>query len=323
MEVREIDQFLTESHMKKHWNLADMPDQSNKVVVVTGATNGLGYEMGKAFALKNATLIMAVRNPELGEARAAEFRALTKSGGVEVMHVDLGDLDTVRGFAESFKSRYDRLDVLMNNAGIMAVPYGKTKDGFERHIGVNYLGHFALTGLLLDVIKRSPGCRVVNTSSISEKTGNIRRLLADFNQERGYERWTSYGHSKLAMLMFAFELNRRFEQHGVNAAAIGAHPGFARTNLRTRGMTVEPNLLHRYMNVFFEWMSADQAAGALPLLYAATDPEAEAGEYYGVHLLGWRGYPAKNRPTRQAHNRELAQRLWETSEALTGVVYAF
>ena len=153
--------------------------------------------------------------------------------------------------------------------------------------------------------------------------GNIRRLLADFNQERGYERWTSYGHSKLAMLMFAFELNRRFEQHGVNAAAIGAHPGFARTNLRTRGMTVEPNLLHRYMNVFFEWMSADQAAGALPLLYAATDPEAEAGAYYGVHLMGWRGYPAKNRPTRQAHNRELAQRLWETSEALTGVVYAF
>jgi NAD(P)-dependent dehydrogenase (short-subunit alcohol dehydrogenase family) len=309
--------------MKRHWNLADMPDQTGKVVVVTGATNGLGYEMGKAFALKNATLVMAVRNPELGEERAAEFRALTTTGSVAVMHIDLGDLDSVRQFARTFTSQYERLDILANNAGIMAVPYGKTKDGFERHIGVNYLGHFALTGLLLDVIKQSPGCRIVNTSSISEKTGNIRWLLADFNQERRYERWIAYGHSKLAVLMFAFELNRRFEQHGVDAVAIGAHPGFARTNLRTRGMTVEPNLVHRYLNMLFHWMSTDQAAGALPLLYAAADPEAEAGEYYGVHLLGWRGYPAKNRPARQAHNRELAQRLWEVSEELTGVVYRF
>jgi NAD(P)-dependent dehydrogenase (short-subunit alcohol dehydrogenase family) len=309
--------------MKRHWNLADMPDQAGKVVVVTGATNGLGYEMGKAFALRNATLVMAVRNPELGEARAAEFRALTTTGSVEVMHVDLGDLDTVRRFAGAFTGHHDRLDILINNAGIMAVPYGKTKDRFERHIGINYLGHFALTGLLLDAIKRSPGCRVVNTSSISEKMGNIRRLLVDFNQERGYERWIAYGHSKLAMLMFAFELDRRFEQHGVDALGIGAHPGFARTNLRTRGMTAEPNLLHRYLNVLFHWMSTGQEKGVLPLLYAAADPQAEGGEYYGVHLLGWRGYPAKNRPSRQAHDRELAQRLWETSEALTGVTYQF
>jgi NAD(P)-dependent dehydrogenase (short-subunit alcohol dehydrogenase family) len=309
--------------MKRHWNLADMPDQSGKVAVVTGATNGLGYEMGKAFALKNATLVIAVRNPELGEARAAEFRALTTTGSVRVMHLDLGDLDTVRRFAEAFTSQYDRFDILMNNAGIMAVPYGKTKDGFERHIGINYLGHFALTGLLLDTIKQSPGCRVVNVSSTSEKMGNIRRLLVDFNQERRYERWTAYGHSKLAMLMFAFELNRRFEQHGIDALGIGAQPGFARTNLRTRGMTAESNLIHRYLNVLFEWMSTGQEEGALPLLYAAADPEAEAGEYYGVHLMGWRGYPAKNRPSRQAYDRELARRLWEVSEELTGVTYRF
>jgi NAD(P)-dependent dehydrogenase (short-subunit alcohol dehydrogenase family) len=241
-----------------------------------------------------------------------------------VIQLDLADLSTVHTFAQLYQQKYDRLDILMNNAGIMAVPYGKTVDGFELHMGVNYLGHFGLTGLLLDVIKRTPGSRVVNTSSGAERYGNISAWLKDIHQERRYERWTAYGHSKLAQLMFAIELNRRFQQFNVKAAAIGAHPGFARTNLRVSRMSVESNLFHKYLNWFFEQISQSQELGALPLLYAAADPEAEAGAYYGVDgLLEIRGYPKKVRPSRQAHNEAVARQLWEISEKLTGITYEF
>ncbi len=310
--------------MKKKWNLNDMPDQLGKVVIVTGATHGLGYELAKAFAQKNATLVMAVRNSALGQQQAAEFKKLTRQGSIEVIQLDLADLRTVPSFAQRYQQKYDRLDILMNNAGIMAVPYGQTADGFEMHMGVNYLGHFALTGLLLPLIKQTPGCRVVNTSSAAEKYGSVAAWLKNIQLEQGYERWTAYGHSKLAQLMFAIELNRRFQRANLKAIAIGAHPGFAKTNLRVSQMAVESNPFHKYMNWVFEQMSQSQDLGALPLLYAATDPAAEAGAYYGVDgLFEVRGYPKKVSPSRKAYDEAVARQMWEKSEALTGVVYEF
>lgn len=187
--------------MVEHWTLDNMPDQTGKVVIVTGATHGLGYEVAKGFAAKNATLILAVRNRTLGQERVAEFCQINPNGKFEVMSLQLDDLASVHQFAEEFKGKYQRLDVLVNNAGIMAVPFGKTKDGFEMHIGVNYLGHFALTGLLLPIIKQTPGARVIAVASEAEKYGNIESLLADFGYEKRYERWMAYGHSKLAQLM--------------------------------------------------------------------------------------------------------------------------
>lgn len=309
--------------MAEHWTLDNMPDQTGKVVIVTGATHGLGYEVAKGFATKNATLILAVRNRTLGQERVAEFCQINPNGKFEVMSLQLDDLASVHQFAEEFKGKYQRLDVLVNNAGIMAVPFGKTKDGFEMHIGVNYLGHFALTGLLLPIIKQTPGARVIAVASEAEKYGNIESLLADFGYEKRYERWMAYGHSKLAQLMFAYELNRRFQQQGYQAQAMGAHPGFARTNLRLSVMPTERNLFHRYLNAFFELISQRQELGALPLLFAAAAPEAQGGEYYGVSRLQMWGYPAKNHSSRRSHDEQLAKRLWEKSEAVTGVHYEF
>lgn len=309
--------------MAEHWTLDNMSDQTGKVVIATGATHGLGYEVAKGFAAKNATLILAVRNRTLGQERVAEFCQINPNGKFEVMSLQLDDLASVRQFAEEFKGKYQRLDVLVNNAGIMAVPFGKTKDGFEMHIGVNYLGHFALTGLLLPIIKQTPGARVIAVASEAEKYGNIESLLADFDYEKRYERWMAYGHSKLAQLMFAYELNRRFQQHGYQAQAMGAHPGFARTNLRVSVMPTERNLFHRYLNAFFELISQRQELGALPLLFAAAAPEAQGGEYYGVSRFQMWGHPAKNRSSRRSHDEQVAKRLWEKSEAVTGVHYEF
>lgn len=305
------------------WTLENMPDQTGKIVIITGATHGLGYEMAKAFAIKNATLILAVRNTDLGQERVEEFQKLSQNGKFDVMPLDLGSLASVRAFAAAFKAKYPQLHILVNNAGIMAVPFGKTPDGFEMHIGVNYLGHFALTGLLLEVIKKTPGSRIIPVSSGAEQMGNIEALLADFGQEKNYARWTAYGHSKLAQLMFAYELNRRFQKYGYDALAIGGHPGFARTNLRTSVIPTERNLFHRYLNTFFEVISQSQELGALPLLYAATAPEAKGGEYYGTSRFQMWGYPAKNNSSRQSHDAALAQKLWAKSEELTGVRYQF
>lgn len=309
--------------MPTHWTLEAMPDQTGKIVIVTGATHGIGYEAAKAFALKNATLILAVRDTALGQKRVEEFRALHPRSTCDVLALDLGSLASVRAFVAAFKAKYNQLHILINNAGIMAVPFGKTEDGFEKQIGVNYLGHFALTGLLLDVIHKTPGARIIPVASEAERTGNIPALLADFNFDKGYQRWTAYGHSKLAQVMFAYELNRRLQQHGYSAVAIGAHPGFARTNLRTTGMTQERNPLHRFLNIFFEWISQSQALGALPILYAATAPDAKGGEYYGTSRMQMWGYPAKNSSSAKSHDEAVAKQLWAKSEEVTGVRYTF
>jgi NAD(P)-dependent dehydrogenase (short-subunit alcohol dehydrogenase family) len=311
--------------MKDNWTLTDMPDQTGKVVVITGTTSGIGYEQAKAFAARNATLVVGVRNVEKGEQQAGEFRHANENAEIEVSYLDLGDLSSVRDFADKFSQTYDRLDVLINNAGLMAVPYGKTKDGFETHIGVNYVAHFVLTALLLDKIKSTSGSRVVNVSSNAEMLGNIKWLLKDFNQEKFYERWISYGHSKQANVMFSYELERRLREHEIDAVSIAAHPGFPQTHLRTRHFE-DPSLFHRTMHRMFELLGTGHTPmmGALPILYAATDPETEGGAFYGVEgLIQRAGSPRKRKTTRRSYNRETAKRLWETTEELTGVSFDF
>lgn len=311
--------------MKDNWTLVDMPDQSGKVVVITGTTSGIGYEQAKAFAECNATLVVGVRNVEKGEQQAEDFRQANPGGNFKVDYLDLGDLDSVRSFVENFNRSFDRLDILINNAGLMAVPYGKTKDGFETHIGVNYVGHFVLTALLLEKIKATPGSRVVNVSSNAEMMGNVKWLLRDFNQEKFYGRWISYGHSKQANIMFTYELERKFRKYGIDAVSIAAHPGFPQTHLRTRHFD-DPNLFHRALHRMFELLGTGHtpAMGALPILYAATDPEAEGGAFYGVEgLIQRAGRPRKRRTTRRSYDEKTSKRLWETTEELTGVSFDF
>ncbi len=307
--------------MKTQWTLDNMPDQTGKVIVVTGTTSGLGYETTKALAQKNATVITCARRLETCKAQATDFETL---GGGEVFahYLDLGDLASVRAFAEKILAQHDKLDILINNAGVMAVPYGKTKDGFERHIGVNYIGHWVLTALLMPLISATPGARVVNVTSNAELAGYIPMLLRDFNQEKFYERWISYGHSKQANIMFTYELQRRFEVNDVDARAMAAHPGFAQTHLRASRDT-EPNIFYRASLKFFEMISRQSAAmGALPVLYAATDPEAEGAAFYGVEgLLQISGYPRRRRTTRRSYNQEVMRKLWERTEELTGVEF--
>ena len=209
---------------KKKWCENDMPDMSGKVAIVTGANSGIGYESARALAEKGADVVMACRNLEKAHKAAEEIRSENPRGSVEVMQLDLADLDSVRRFAEAFKAEHDRLDLLINNAGIMMVPYGKTAQGFEKHFGVNHLGHFALTGLLFDLLKETPGSRVVMVSSVYHRMGKI-----DFDykncEEKTYCRQEPNVHSKLANMLFMNELNRKLDPAGIDTLSVAAHPG--------------------------------------------------------------------------------------------------
>ena len=288
----------------------NISDQSGCLVIVTGANSGIGYETVRALAQKGATVIMACRNLDKGNAAAEQIRQSNPVGNVAVMQLDLGDLDSVSQFASEFQAKYDRLDLLINNAGIMVPPYGKTAKGFESQFGVNHLGHFALTGQLLDLALQTSGSRVVTVSSMAHRFGKI-----DFDdlqwQSRSYNANRAYGQSKLANLLFTYELQRKLDAAGKETIATAAHPGWTATNLQ------QHSSMARYGNRFF---AQDSSMGALPTLYAATSPDAHGGGYYGPNGLGTiRGYPAPNEPAAASTDSEAAQRLWELSEQLVSV----
>jgi NAD(P)-dependent dehydrogenase (short-subunit alcohol dehydrogenase family) len=296
----------------KKWTEADIGDLSGKVAVVTGANSGIGYETARALAEKGADVVMACRNLQKGNEAAEQIRALDPRGSVEVMQLDLADLDSVREFAEAFKAQHDRLDLLINNAGIMMTPYGKTAQGFEQQFGVNHLGHFALTGLLFERIKETPGSRVVTVSSTYHRLGKI-----DFDdlhcEEKAYGRQTAYGQSKLANLLFTYELQRKMDRAGLDMVAVAAHPGWSETNLQRHAG------LFDFMNRF---VAQEAAMGALPTLYAATAPDVRGGDYYGPEgFMERAGYPKKVRSNGRSQDEEVAERLWRVSEDLTGVSY--
>lgn len=292
------------------WSEGDIPDLSGRVAVVTGANRGLGREVTRYLAGGGARVIMACRDEASGEEAAAAIGAEHPAATLEVRPLDLASLASVEKFASGLADE-PRLDVLGNNAGLMAVDRGLTADGFELHMGVNHLAHFALTMRLLPLLSETAGSRVVTMSSMVARLGHLD--LDDLLWERRpYERWQAYFQSKLANLLCTFELERRLRASGSAVAALAAHPGGSRTGLGNTGGSWSNRLLPGW-----KLFCQTAAMGALPFVRAATDPAAKAGEYYGPQLQVW-GPPVRERPSRQSRDPELAAALWERSEALTG-----
>lgn len=297
------------------WTAADIPSQSGRSAVVTG-TGGLGYEDSLALARAGCRVIVAGRNPDKGGEAVARIRAEVADADVRFEELDLANLASVRAFADRMKAQ-DRLDLLINNAGVMVPPARKTThDGFELQFGTNHLGHFALTGLLLPLLRRSERARVVSLSSIAAPRGAID--FENLDAGRSYDAMSAYSQSKLACLMFAFELQRLSDARGWNLASIAAHPGVARTDLLHNGPG--RTSIHGLVRTCLPFLFQPVAQGALPTLFAATASEAVPGGYYGPHRLGeTRGYPSAAKVPPQARDQAVAARLWEVSEALSGV----
>ena len=294
------------------WTQKDIPDQSGKTVIVTGANTGLGFQDARALATKGAKVIMACRNEEKGKAALQRILDEKPSGSAEISKLDLSSLDSIREFAARFKADNDRLDLQINNAGVMMPPFGTTADGFELQFGTNHLGHFALTGLLIDLLLKTEGSRVVNVSSMAHRYGKM-----DFDDlqwiNRPYKKVQSYGQSKLANLMFTFELQRRLEAKGATTLTAVAHPGWTATDLQRHSG------LFDFLNPVLA-MKPEQ--GALPTLYAATAPEVKGGDYFGPGgFQEMRGYPKRVGTSKAAQDIADAGRLWRISEELTGVAY--
>ncbi|WP_135362870.1 oxidoreductase [Halosimplex halophilum] len=310
-----------------NWTAADVPDLSGQTFVVTGANSGLGYEATRVFARKGATVVMACRSVDRGERAAAEIREAERLDGdpLDVRECDLADLDSVASFAEGFLADYDALHVLCNNAGVMAIPRSETADGFETQFGVNHLGHFALTGRLLDRVVATPGeTRVVTHSSGAHQGGEID--FADINHEESYGKWEAYGQSKLANLLFAYELQRRLSAAGVeDTISAACHPGYADTSLQARGPKEEGSTVKLYaMRAMNAVLGQSAEMGALPLIFAATEPGVDGGAYVGPGgLFDMRGHPEPQRSSDRSYDTDRAERLWALSEEMTGVTYDF
>ncbi len=307
--------------MSNKWTQQDIPDLTGKVVVITGANSGLGLESTKAIAAKGATVVMACRNLNKADQAKSEVLSVHPAAKLDVMQLDNASLDSVRTFADAFRAKYDRLDILLNNAGVMAIPRTLTEDGFEMQLGVNHLAHFALTGLLLDVITATPHARVHSTSSSAAFAGRIN--FDDLMSETDYSRWTVYGQSKLANAAFATELNRRLRAAGHDTLANSSHPGFVMTNLQTNSLAQSGAPLGERIlySVFAPLIAHDVSMGVLPQLYAATAPEAKGGVFYGPRFMRMRGYPAEQKCNDALDDATLLKRFWEVSEKLTGINY--
>jgi len=298
------------------WTAADIPDQGGKTVVVTGANSGLGLVTARELARKGAHVVLTARTQEKGDRAAQEIEAAAPGARTEVRLLDLASLESVRAFAAGVAEAHPAIDVLVNNAGVMMTPKGTTADGFETQFGTNHLGHFALTGLLLEAITG----RVVTVSSIEHKPGRI--AFDDLQGEVKYGPRTAYQQSKLANAMFALELDRRLRASGSEVISVIAHPGYSDTALQTSGPTGIARLAMKYIGNKVIAQSADR--GALPQLYAATAVDVQGGEFIGPDGFNeMRGDPTRVQPTQRAQDPETAKRLWETSEELTGLRYAF
>jgi len=301
--------------MSAKWTSEQIPDQSGRTAVVTGANSGLGLVSARELARHGASVVLACRNSAKGAQALRTIQAAAPDAQLELAELDLGDLASVQAFADGFRSSHDGLDLLINNAGVMAPPRRETTDGFELQLGTNLLGHFALTGRLIGATEGRDDARVVTLSSNAHKMGRIN--FEDLQSERGYKRWGAYGQSKLADLMFALELDRRLRAAGRATKSVAAHPGYAATNLQTAAPPALDRIVMRASNLIMA-QSADM--GALPVLYAATYPGLEGGSYLGPDGIGeFRGHPHLVSPSRAARDEDVAERLWAVSEELTGV----
>jgi NAD(P)-dependent dehydrogenase (short-subunit alcohol dehydrogenase family) len=305
--------------MSENWTVNNIPDLSGKIIIITGANSGIGYESARELLRKGAEVVFASRNA--GKAKNAINRIDKEIPGARMhfIELNLASLDSIRKFTEEYKSDYPKLDILLNNAGIMMVPYGKTEEGFERTIGTNHLGHFALTGLLMERLSTTPGARVVNVASNAHYSGEMDFNNLLFENGHDYTPVKAYGRSKLANLLFTYELQRGFQSSGMDVMALAAHPGISATELANHLFFDKLSwLIQPAMKLIFQ----SAAMGALPSLRAAVDPEARGGQYYGPNGKGEKsGYPIVVDSNSASKNEQDARKLWEISEKLTGIHY--
>jgi NAD(P)-dependent dehydrogenase (short-subunit alcohol dehydrogenase family) len=301
--------------MSEKWTADRIPDQSGRTAIVTGANSGLGLVTARELARAGARVVLACRTTQKGEAALRDCRPAAPEAELEPEQLDLASLDSVREFAERFRSGHDGLDLLINNAGVMATPRRSTADGFELQFGTNHLGHFALTGLLIGEMEGREDARVVTLSSGAHRIGRI--AFDNLGGDRRYFRWRAYGQSKLANLLFALELDRRLRAAGSTVKSLAAHPGYAATNLQFAGPPAVDAAVMKLGNAL---IAQNDEMGALPALYAATEPGLEGGTFCGPDgFLEQRGHPKPVAPNSAARDRDVARRLWEVSEEMTGV----
>jgi NAD(P)-dependent dehydrogenase (short-subunit alcohol dehydrogenase family) len=302
----------------KRWTADDTPDLTGRTAVITGANTGLGLETAKVLAAHGATVVLAVRNLDKGKEAAATITAATPTAAVEVQQLDLSSLDSVRTAAAELGAAHERIDLLINNAGVMWTPPSRTADGFELQFGTNHLGHFALTGLLLDRLVGVEGSRIVTVSSVGHRI-RARIHFDDLQLDHGYDRVTAYGQSKLANLLFTYELQRRLARDpSTPTIAVAAHPGGSNTEL----VRNSPPVMRALNTVFGPLVMQSAAMGALPILRAATDAGVKGGQYWGPGgFREVRGYPVLVSSSAQSHDADVQQRLWTVSEELTGVTF--
>jgi NAD(P)-dependent dehydrogenase (short-subunit alcohol dehydrogenase family) len=299
-----------------NWTAQDIPDQTGKTVIVTGANSGIGLETARVLSDKGATVILACRNIEKASEAKREIEVSVKHAKLEVIPLDLADLGSIQAFATTFTARHDHLHILINNAGVMIPPLTKTKDGFEVQFGGNHLGHFALTGLLLGLLRNTAKARLVAVCSVAERFGKID--FENLNAERQYDPMAAYGQSKLANMLFCYELGRRLQASGSNPLVAASHPGWTATNLQRNSANSASS---RFLNKLF---SQSPDMGALPSLYAATAPDVQNGDYFGPNgFLEMRGSPKKVKSSASSYNLDLAKKLWTISETLSGITFTW
>ena len=297
------------------WKLQEVPQQKGRIAIVTGANIGLGFETATVLAQKGCTVVLACRNAEKANAARDQILAKQPKAKVTCMPLDLSSLKSVKAFAKAFVRDYKQLDLLINNAGIMMPPYALSEDGFESQWAANYLGHFALTGLLLPRLVKTPGSRIVSLSSLAHNWGSIH--LEDPSFKNGYDKREAYGQSKLACLMFAYELQRRLTKAGHSTQSVAAHPGVSATNL-FQHLPKMVQVLSSLMSLVFQ----SARGGALPSLYAALGADVSGGDYYGPGSMGqMRGAPVKVSSNRASRDQSVAAALWSLSETQSGVRY--
>ncbi len=298
-----------------NWTKADIPNLEKKLAIVTGGSSGIGFEAAKGLASKGAKVILAIRNLDKGEIARKSITDEFPFADVELMRLDLSDLSSIKEFSHKFLEKHAHLDLLINNAGVMTPPHKFTKDGFELQFGTNHLGHFALTGQILPALLATPGSRVVNISSIATRSGEI--YFDNLDGKKGYHRMKYYRQSKLANLLFAVELDNRLKKAGASTISLACHPGVTVTNLASMGSGKKSSFLVR---MIFKMVGQPTEMGALPTLFAATDPSLKGGEYIGPDgKLNKKGYPAISDEVNILFNKDVAQRLWDVSEKLTGI----
>jgi len=304
-----------------NWTAAEIPDLKGKTVIITGANSGLGYQASLDLAKKNARVIMAVGNRDRGKASCDKILALVPEAEVLVMKLDLSNIESVKHFANTFLEEFDRLDILINNAGVMAIPLMRTSQDFEMQFGTNHLGHFVLTALLMEIINKTRDSRIINVTSLIYKRGRID--FEDLNWVKSYSKWDAYGQSKLANLLFTIELDRRLKLAGKKTLALAAHPGYTSTNLQIQGAEIEKaNFMKSVIKLANMLFGQPVSKGVLPILFAATSPFAKPGGFYGPGgLFGMYGYPVEETMDPKRVDPMEALKLWEVSERLTGIKF--